>query len=83
MSMEIELKLRLSSAQARRLQSHPLLAEQPPQKYRLLNTYYDTPEFDLRQRGIALRLRRKGWALWLMTVKAGAAGVGGLAQRSE
>lgn len=83
MSTEIELKLRLSPAQARRLQLHPLLADQPPQKYRLFNTYYDTPQFDLRQRGIALRLRRKGWALWLMTVKAGAAGVGGLAQRSE
>ncbi|MFZ4539096.1 CHAD domain-containing protein [Propionivibrio sp.] len=83
MAKEIELKLRLSPAQARRLQAHPVLSGNKPQKYQLLNTYYDTPDFDLRQRGIALRLRRKGWAVWLMTVKCGASGAGGLAQRSE
>jgi len=84
MSKEIELKLRLTPAQARRLLKHPLLSGLVPQKYRLFNTYYDTPEFDLRQRSIALRLRRKGWATWLMTVKGGGdSGAGGLAQRSE
>ncbi len=83
MPMEIELKLRLSPAQARRLPSLPSLSGRVPQKYRLLNTYYDTPDFALRNRGIALRLRRKGWAVWLMTVKCGASGAGGLAQRSE
>jgi len=87
-SKEIELKLRLSPAQAKRLIKHPLLAGLTAQKYRLFNTYYDTPEFDLRRRSIALRLRRKGWAIWLMTVKgggdsAGDSGAGGLAQRSE
>ena len=60
MSMETELKLRLSSAQARRLVAHPLLAGSVPQKSRLANTYYDTPDFALRERGVALRLRRKG-----------------------
>ena len=83
MSKEIELKLRLSPSQARRLLDHPALKGNTPQKYRLLNTYYDTPELDLRKRGIALRLRRKGWALWLMTVKGGDSGAGGLAQRNE
>ena len=83
MSTEIELKLRLSRAQSRRLIDHPLLSQVSPQKYRLQNTYYDTPDFDLRRRRIAVRLRRKGWALWLMTVKVGASGAGGLAQRSE
>lgn len=83
MSTEVELKLRLPSLQARRLQAHPVLGETTAQKYRLLNTYYDTPEFDLRQRRIALRLRRKGWSVWLMTVKGGDSGAGGLAQRSE
>ena len=63
MSMETELKLRLSSAQARRLAAHPVLSGGTPQKSRLANTYYDTPDFALRQRGIALRLRRKGWAI--------------------
>src|SRR5664279_1700720 len=83
MAKEIELKLRLPPAQARRLLAHPLLSGQRPQKYRLLNTYYDTPELDLCKRGIALRLRRKGWAVWLMTVKGGDGGAGGLAQRRE
>jgi triphosphatase len=84
MPREIELKLRLPSSQGRRLQLHPLLSGRRPQKYRLLNTYYDTPDLDLRRRGIALRLRRKGWSLWLMTVKGGGdTGSGGLAQRNE
>ncbi|MEI7430859.1 MAG: CHAD domain-containing protein [Betaproteobacteria bacterium] len=83
MAKEIELKLRLSPSRARRLLEHPVLAGSSPQKYRLLNTYYDTPELDLRKRGVALRLRRKGWALWLMTVKGGDSGAGGLAQRNE
>ena len=83
MAKEIELKLGLPAAQARRVTAHPLLSGYKPQRYRLFNTYYDTPEFDLRNRGIALRLRRKGWSTWLMTVKGGASGAGGLAQRSE
>jgi len=83
MAMEIELKLRLPRTQARRLLAHPLLSGERSRKLRLFNTYYDTPELDLRRRGIALRLRRKGWAVWLMTVKCGAGGAGGLAQRSE
>ena len=81
--MEIELKLSLSLAAARRLQAHPLLASAQPQKYRLFNTYYDTPARDLYRRGIALRLRRKGWAVWLMTVKGADPAAGALAQRSE
>ena len=32
---------------------HPLLAAGSPQKFRLANTYYDTPDFALRERGIA------------------------------
>jgi inorganic triphosphatase YgiF len=83
MPTEIELKLRLLPSQAGRLQTHPALSGHKPQSYRLLNTYYDTPDFDLRKRGIALRLRRKGWAVWLMTVKGGDSAAGGLAQRSE
>jgi inorganic triphosphatase YgiF len=83
MAKEIELKLRLSPPQARRLSSHGVLSGNKAQKFQLFNTYYDTPEFDLRKRGIALRLRRKGWSIWLMTVKGGDAAAGGLAQRSE
>lgn len=86
MSQEVELKMRLSPAQAGRLPSHPALAATTPQKFRLLNTYFDTPDLALRQHGIALRLRRKGWD-WLMTVKGGNPGSqsapGGLARRNE
>ena len=60
MAKEIELKLGLPASHARRVTAHPLLGGYKPQRYRLFNTYYDTPEFDLRNRGIALRLRRKG-----------------------
>ena len=83
MHREIELKLRLNSAQARRLAGHPVLAGEKPQRFRLFNTYYDTPDLDLCRRGIALRLRRKGWTEWLMTVKGGDPAAGALAQRSE
>ena len=71
MPKEIELKLRLSPTQAKRLSGQPSLAGVKPQKFRLFNTYYDTPGLDLCQRGVALRLRRKGADIWLMTVKGG------------
>lgn len=83
MAVEIELKLRVAPGQARRLSGHPALADVAPQRYSLFNTYYDTPDFALRKRRIALRLRRKGRATWLMTVKAEDAGAGGLARRLE
>ncbi len=83
MAQEIELKLRLSPSVARRLLAHPVLVTLKPFKQRLFNTYYDTPELDLRKRGIALRMRRKGWATWVMTVKGGDSNAGGLAQRAE
>ena len=77
MSKEVELKLRLPSSKARQIATHPALAGHLAEKNRLFNTYYDTPERELSQRGIALRLRRKGWAVWLMTVKGGESGEGG------
>ena len=83
MSKEIELKLTLSPGQARRLGRHQLLARTKPVRSQLFNTYYDTPDFALRRRGIALRLRRRGLSNWVMTVKGGDSGPGGLALRSE
>ncbi len=83
MPTEIELKLRLNPAQARRLVSQPVLAAAKPAKYRLFNTYYDTPDRELWRRGIALRLRRKGRSEWLMTVKGSDPSGGALAQRRE
>ena len=83
MPSEIELKLSVTSAQARRLATQPALAAVKPQRYRLFNTYYDTSGLDLYRRGIALRLRRKGRSEWLMTVKGGDPAGGALARRSE
>lgn len=83
MPREVELKLRLSPAQARRLPGQPLLADVKPARYRLFNTYYDTPGLDLWRRGIALRLRRKGRSEWLMTVKGSDPAGGALSQRRE
>lgn len=60
MSCEIELKLRLLPAEVHRLVGHPFFAGINAEKSRLFNTYYDTPDLELRRRGIALRLRRKG-----------------------
>ncbi|WP_153108835.1 CYTH and CHAD domain-containing protein [Propionivibrio limicola] len=83
MPTEIELKLRLSPAEARQLIKHRLLVATPGQKFRLFNTYYDTPDSDLRKQCIALRLRRKGWSSWLITVKGSDPNGGALAQRRE
>ena len=83
MPKEIELKLRLNPAQARRLAGHPVFSGMQPQKYKLFNTYYDTPDLALCRRGIALRMRCKGRAEWLMTVKGGDPAGGALARRSE
>lgn len=82
MSTEIELKLQLTPKMAKKLASHPLLANIAPQKQRLLNTYYDTPQLELHARRIAMRFRKKGWQ-WLLTVKSAEPASGGLAMRSE
>ena len=80
---EIELKLRLPPELVGTLLAQPILSARTPQKYRLLNTYYDTPELDLLDLGVALRLRQKGASLWLMTVKKAISCEAGLAQRRE
>ncbi|MCB4360814.1 CYTH and CHAD domain-containing protein [Quatrionicoccus australiensis] len=82
MSTEIELKLQLTPKAAKQLGNHPLLADITPQKQRLLNTYFDTPELQLHARRIAIRFRQKGWQ-WLLTVKSAEPASGGLAMRSE
>lgn len=82
MATEIELKLRLEARHVRKFLAHPRLKGLGSQKLDLLNTYYDTPELTLRQRRIALRLRKKGWE-WLQTVKSAEPASGGLAIRNE
>jgi inorganic triphosphatase YgiF len=82
MSIEIELKLQITPKTAKKIASHPLLSELKSQKFRLLNTYFDTPSLELHNRKIAMRFRKKG-EQWLLTVKSAEPACGGLAMRSE
>lgn len=81
-TMEIELKLALSPRHAARARRHPLLAEIKPHRQKLHSIYFDTPAFDLMQRGIALRVRRVGYH-WVQTLKAEARAVGAMSRRPE
>jgi inorganic triphosphatase YgiF len=85
MGDEIELKFLIASDEVRRFQRHPLVKaltrqKLPPQ--RLLSIYYDTPDCALRERRIALRLRRVG-RRWIQTVKTEGRVSAGLHERPE
>jgi len=80
--MEIELKLALPAQHAARIRKHPLLSAIKPIRHSLHSIYFDTPGFDLMQRGIALRVRRVGYH-WVQTLKAEARAVGALSRRPE
>ena len=83
MAQEIELKLALPEDAQRHFLRHPLLQQAASKEtYRLVNLYYDTPELELRQRSMALRLRAQG-KLWLQTIKTAGSGAGGLSARHE
>lgn len=82
MAAEIEIKLALAPGDAAAVRRHPLLAGQRPRRTQLLNTYYDTPDLELRRAGLALRLRRSG-RRWLQTLKGGGGSGGGLHRRDE
>ena len=83
MAEEIELKLALPEDAQRSFLRHPLLKQAAhKQAYHLTNIYYDTPDFALRSRGIALRLRAQG-KFWLQSVKCAGKRAGGLSSRPE
>lgn len=84
MSQETELKLTLNPAALEQLRAHPVLARAPlvGTPGVLENTYYDTPELQLKGQRMALRTRRDG-DLLLQTVKCASASVGGLSARPE
>ncbi|MDP2430967.1 MAG: CHAD domain-containing protein [Pseudomonadota bacterium] len=80
--MEIELKLALEPANVARFKRHPLLAGIKSERRVLHSIYFDTPDFALTRRKIALRLRRVGYH-WVQTLKAAAPSVGALSSRPE
>ena len=85
MSSEIELKLHIDERDIRRLLRLPQLSSVTLKKFpsqRLVNTYYDTADFRLRDLGIAVRLRQAG-GKWLQTIKTEGRVVAGLHQRPE
>ena len=79
--METELKLSLRANDVPALLAHPLLAGQAKVQ-RLLNTYFDTPALDLKQRRMAVRERLAG-DQWLLTVKTAGKSDNGLSHRQE
>ncbi len=79
--METELKLSLRQQDVPALLAHPLLAK-PAKVQRLLNTYFDTPALDLKQRRMAVRERLAG-EQWLLTVKTAGKSENGLSRRQE
>ncbi len=71
MSVEIELKLTVPLKHSNRLLCLPLLESLSiscPRTHKLYSIYYDTPDFYLKNHGIAFRVRRNG-RRWIQTVK--------------
>ena len=67
------------------MRRHRAIAETSPGRARstfIVSRYYDTPTHELHQRGVALRLRRRG-ARWLQTVKGAGDAAAGMHRRAE
>jgi triphosphatase len=79
---EVELKFDLAPQAHAAFGRLPALAGAKPRTVRLHAIYFDTPDFELRRREMALRLRRVG-RRWIQTLKAGRSGAGGLHAREE
>jgi inorganic triphosphatase YgiF len=79
-SSEVELKLEVDARDLARLKDHALLQGLAPAKT-LVSTYFDTPDFRLRKKGLSLRVRFDGRD-HVQTVKT-AAESAGLQRRGE
>ena len=71
--IEIELKLRIDPKHVARLKNAPVLREVKEGR-RLMTThlvsiYHDTPKLALANKGLAIRVRKKGTKGWEQTVK--------------
>jgi len=85
MQKETEIKLRVSRETLAALREHPLLKKRNKngwERRELMNQYFDTPERDLAQAKVALRLRRDGEEV-IQTLKTRGQSVAGLSERNE
>ncbi|HEY9098538.1 MAG TPA: CHAD domain-containing protein [Thiobacillus sp.] len=81
-AVEIELKLALPPQQAEAFLKLMARRRGEPVQNKLLTRYFDTPDFDLGQQGVALRVRKIG-RRWLQTLKTEGERQGGLSKRAE
>src|SRR5258705_3989342 len=79
---EIELKFEIPPESQAAVGKAAPLRGTSPSTARLHAIYFDTANFDLRRREMALRLRRTG-RRWVQALKAGKSGAGGLHAREE
>lgn len=79
---EVELKFEIPPQSHAAVGKLAALRGTAPSTARLHAIYFDTPDFDLRRREMALRLRRTG-RRWVQCLKAGKSGAGGLHAREE
>ncbi|NNM58718.1 MAG: CYTH domain-containing protein [Legionellales bacterium] len=84
MNIELEIKLAISDAAIVLLKQHPMLQKPmcPSSKRRLISTYFDTPDKQLRKQGYALRIRQDE-GLFTQTLKGRATAQFGLTARNE
>ncbi|HEY2864095.1 MAG TPA: CHAD domain-containing protein [Casimicrobiaceae bacterium] len=85
MPTEVELKLSATTAAFAAVRRHPAVAQARAGRARstsIVSRYYDTTQDELREHGVALRLRRRG-NRWLQTVKGAGEAVAGLHRRAE
>ncbi len=85
MTIETELKLHIAPEHLQKLKHHSFLrtvSAGRPRAQTLYSVYYDTPDLDLREHAMALRLRRVG-KQWIQTLKGAGQASAGLHQRSE
>ncbi len=83
--MEIELKLLAAPQDAEALRQHPLLkkyATSKPHEQKMVDTYFDTSDLQIRRCDAGLRVRRVGNG-WVQTLKGGGSVDGGLHSRHE
>ncbi|MCL6417457.1 CYTH domain-containing protein [Aestuariirhabdus sp. Z084] len=85
MALETELKLLLPPDQCELVRTHTLFSGDAAcyqGRQRLLNCYYDTPQFDLRANRVALRVRHHESG-YIQTLKTSGERSAGLSRRQE